>query len=391
MHFALLCGVSQYDNVTYYMRDLVDGLRELGHEVTSVGSDKNISDVLATPCEAYITFNAVQVAAQYPGRHWLDQSGKPMLTWLVDHPAGHLCRLQSYYGRPDAGRLLLVATVCQSHLDYISASIPRRVPRAFLPHFGSVVAPPAPWAERKNLIIMPGSMPEPAHRMLEKIKTELPAALVETCLDAIGFAMADPSRSPHAALRDAFLERGVVIEHSIMMNEPALLNKCDNYVRAARREAILDHCRKAGITVDLFGNIDASIPALAGHRVHGPISYPEILALMSQVKVVINTGAGFYHGSHERLVSAMINGALCFTEETAWLASAFPEGIRPPTFSWTDPGPGCAALRALLANDAAAGELANLGRLACEKAHSRTVRAQQYLDCFDNLRVLIGV
>jgi len=99
---------------------------------------------------------------------------------------------------------------------------------------------------------------------------------------------------------------------------------------------------------------------------------------MRRARIVVDSGAGFPAGSHERGLSAALNGAAVCVEANAFWSSDF--GVHQVAhFAWSDEEP-MQIVAALLADEPRRAALGAEGQAAVGAAHTVRHRAASFLD-----------
>jgi hypothetical protein len=162
----------------------------------------------------------------------------------------------------------------------------------------------------------------------------------------------------------------------------------DRFVRAERRTRALAALRQAGVTATICGSVQPPILALDGHDVRGPVSITELLELMARSRVVVDTGAAFPSGSHERGLCAMMNGALTIVERNAFWDEFGEDEVH--RFSWQDVERLAQAAHSLSDDAAGCRERGRHAQLAVERGHTAAHRAAAVVDAVTALRPSSG-
>lgn len=97
---------------------------------------------------------------------------------------------------------------------------------------------------------------------------------------------------------------------------------CKNY----RRLHCLASLVKNDIFVDVFGAGWENSPFGSKLRLHGKVNYRDNLQIMAQSKIVFTDQAEFNDGAHDRVFTAMLNGAAVVGEYSSFLAAEFVDG-----------------------------------------------------------------
>lgn len=109
------------------------------------------------------------------------------------------------------------------------------------------------------------------------------------------------------------------------------------YVKAVRRAMSIELLIKNDIKVDIFGAGWENIPIVNTSNnvtLHNGTSYQEALDLMGDAKIVYQDQALFNNGAHDRVFSAMLNGAVVVSEYSAYLDEEFENGRDIFLYDW---------------------------------------------------------
>lgn len=106
-----------------------------------------------------------------------------------------------------------------------------------------------------------------------------------------------------------------------------------SYIKAYRRLK----CMKYIIDKGLFAHICGNWPDIyhtSGTVHHGVLPYSEIINLYERSKLIIQDNAGINGGIHERIFSAILNGAVVISENGSYLNKVFVNGQDIILFDW---------------------------------------------------------
>lgn len=99
----------------------------------------------------------------------------------------------------------------------------------------------------------------------------------------------------------------------------------DDYMRYHCRYNIIETLLKAGLKIDLIGQgcemFAEKYPAQIS--VHGGKDVSDTVAIMSRAKIIINAFFPYEMGTHERIITAMLNNAACFSPKNPYLEQEF--------------------------------------------------------------------
>jgi len=102
----------------------------------------------------------------------------------------------------------------------------------------------------------------------------------------------------------------------------------DNYMRFKKKEIIIKGLLDRGIVIHCFGNhwFTTEFMNHPNFLYHGFYECEPMRELFTRTKIIINITSIFLTGSHERVFSSMIRGALCVTDFTGYLGEHFTDG-----------------------------------------------------------------
>ena len=73
-------------------------------------------------------------------------------------------------------------------------------------------------------------------------------------------------------------------------------------------------------------------------NIHGAVSYDTVLDAFSRTKIVVQDQAEFNNGGHDRVFTAMLNGAVVVSEYSSYLDKEFDDGSEIYLFDWKNIG-----------------------------------------------------
>jgi hypothetical protein len=310
MHIGLFLGDALYGLSGYFLRELSRAWRQAGHQVTDipVGDDftRAIQAAVGARLDFVFGYNGFGGSLKVGHRSFYDLVGARFVAWFVDHPAHHRERIAEL---PEGS---LVATIDPTHLAYFPLIGARETAAMWLPHFGSPVLNPG--GRRDIAVLVPGSV-QNADAIRSHWQRRPPIAVA--CEALVERALSRDRIVWHDLLAEV-QEAGVTPADAAPEARHAAVAHADKFVRAHRRVAALTSLGRAGIAATVCGHVDGNIPEFARHDVRGPVPYAQLLRMMGRARLVVDTGAAFPEGSHERGLSAMANGALAVVERNGF-------------------------------------------------------------------------
>lgn len=162
---------------------------------------------------------------------------------------------------------------------------------------------------------------------------------------------------------------------------PVLLS----YIKGWRRQKLLSELIEAGVNVDIFGGGWNSDDFAGRAKIHGEVSYAEMLNVMTYAKVVVNDEACFNNGAHDRVFTAMLNGAAVVSEYSTYLAEEFTVGQDLYLFDWQHIKAQLEICQRLLNDDRLREKMAISAYRKASKRHTWEQRARRLLEVVEML------
>jgi spore maturation protein CgeB len=298
---AVLVAQNPYGTTKSFAKGLVDATVKRGGEASlyEVGGGE-FGDVLRkwekNPPEATLSFSDIQVAGEPLSQH----SPFPHYSLLVD-PAvyfmHHFLSPKSVVTCIDRADIEMLAKVGAPKID-------------FLPHAADGNYQPDFRHERSYSYVFFGSCID--FRELEKswqprFGTQNAVLLKEVSRRAL-FAS--------CSIAEALFESAVPQELFIGFH-----HEVDLYVRGRERVELLQVFPEAHVWGD--GPWKKYLPQ---HHIHPAIAFEETLSIMQQAKFVLNASSRFKESSHERILYALLSGAVPVTATNPYLKQSFHDG-----------------------------------------------------------------
>ena len=261
-----------------------------------------------------------------------DQFQIPFYNIMMDHPFHYKKALDH------APEQMILLCMDENHVQYAERFFPNIRQVKFFPHVGIELAdftPKVPIAERKIDVLYAGGLAryaaeglvpdlgkikefdafELVHRALERLiqEPELTTEyVIEQCLKDINFKYNN-------------IELGGIITE---------LRFLDSFAVSFYREQAVRTLAESGITVTIFGAGWDRCEWEHENIVYGGELPPvQILALMNQSKIVLNTMTWFKRGAHDRIFNGMLAGAAVVSDTSQYMQEHFTSGSQLQLFS----------------------------------------------------------
>lgn len=321
-NILLLKGASKYNVVRCFVDFLGEGLRknhcnvevwDLCH-MDDTEVEARIKEWETDVPDAILSFNAI-------GKESFQQyQDIPFIGWLVDHPIFHHLRLLEW-GQKD-----YAICIDGSHKALIEKYYRNVEGTYFIPHAGIEGKKKIPFSERTIDVLFSGTYTS-SNAYLEELQS-----ILQPYEQKIAFILINRMQEQNLTLEQAL--ESFMVENDIPFTEQEFTHLCLRYVyvdcfmRAFFREELIRALTDNGIMIDIYGDNWDQFECNNKEylRLHEPLDYMDTVEVMCNTKVSLNSIPSFKAGGHERIFTAMLNGALCVTDSNEWLEMQFQDG-----------------------------------------------------------------
>jgi len=157
------------------------------------------------------------------------------------------------------------------------------------------------------------------------------------------------------------------------------------YIKDWRRRRVLEELLAAGIAVDIFGDGWEKGDFSGKAKLHGRVPYEEMVEVTAQAKIVVNDEACFNNGAHDRVFTAMLNGAVVVSEYSTYLAEEFADGQDLFLFDWRHIREQLQVIPKLLRDDGLREKIAAGAYAKAAQRHTWQQRAKRLLEAAEML------
>ena len=199
-----------------------------------------------------------------------------------------------------------------------------------LPMFGLKSKKIKKFEERKIPVFFPGSYLE-EHSTLSNIEKVYPKVMCEIAIGSIRWMEKEKNYHLRSGICSYLSQEGIEYSEDMIYSYLEIYGYLvEDYIRRKLRNQIINILLKSQIPVHVCGanwnilyeKLDASEQKYL--YVHGQnLSIEAISDLMANSKVVLNISPNLHGGLHERVTMAMINGAICVTDENDYILEEF--------------------------------------------------------------------
>ena len=281
---------------------------------------------LLQPVTAAVSFNNIGLHLELEdGQNIWDALQVSFWNILMDHPFHYKKALDT---APDQTTLLCMD---RNHVEYVRRFFPNIKQAVFFPHAGIQVRKKSeilPLRERKIDVLYAGGLSRYAAEGLipdlGKI-TEFDAfALVRNTLERL---IQEPDHTTEQVMEQCLKEMSLAIDDQRLGEIISRLRFVDSFAVSFYREQMVRVLAENGITVTVFGAGWERCEWEHPNFIYGGEIPPgQILELMNQSKVILNTMTWFKRGAHDRIFNGMLAGAAVVTDTSEYLQEQFRDG-----------------------------------------------------------------
>lgn len=384
----ILCviGTSQYQSTMFFMREMAEEMRQCGYEVTVLDANdedayKNQREnVFNQEYDVIFTINGMILEEDSAlGARLLEKQNTLYCTYLMDHPMIHMERLKSTYPH------ILVLSPDRNHAEFVDTYMKHIWCAGFLPHGGCSGDAVKGYRERTLGISFMGSYIPP-----QKIWDGFagyPQAMCELMQETARFLVQQPQQTLEGALQKALADRKIAVGEEQFMQMIGECRNVDRYIRSYYRDAVIRVLVESGITVDVYGDGWDSFKTSQGQylRVHPAVSYEDSLEITGNSKISLNIMPWFKDGSHDRVFTAMLNGAVCLTDGSTYLQEVGKEDENIYFYSLKGLKYLPAKVRRILKEEDKSEAVAQAGTALAKQHHTWKNRAWEVMDYWQQL------
>lgn len=247
----------------------------------------------------------------------------PVFGHIVDHPIYHNARVATIHGDN-----MYVGCIDRKHVEYIQNYYPGVKNALFIPHGGFLPQRIVPYEERSIDLYFPCSYKRPSKirddiDKLPQVYRNVAYLLIERMLEDRLLTLQDALYAYLEKIRFEYTSE----EFSQLM---CILNSVDKYIREYSRDKCIRCLIESGIRVTVSGSgwEDFDADLLSEVHVLGSegIDFLEVVETMADSKFVLNNAPAYQYGTHERIFTSMLCGAICLTHDFPIMHEEFIDG-----------------------------------------------------------------
>lgn len=306
--------------------------------------------------------------------------GIPYINILMDHPF--------HYEKPllKAPSTAIVLCTDRNHVRYIRRFFRNIRQTDFLPHAGVELGRKhKPLADRRIDVLYAGALP------IYTVSEMIPDLTSIRELDAQKMAgeilqelAVHPEKTTEQAIEEYVDATGVSMSEEQLQRLIVKMRFLDSYATSFFREQAVRILVESGIHVTAYGTgwdqCDWSDNPYLTYG--GKVPASQILPLMNDSKIVLNTMTWFKAGAHDRIFNGMLAGAAVVTDDSTYMQREFTDGKELVMFSLKELATLPERVFNLFGHMDRMQEMADCGYQAAKSRHTWKNRAEYIRECF---------
>lgn len=390
-----------YDTMDLFTDELMQAFETKGYLTIALNAERmedslgQLSGLLGVSClkreeadlaqeAACITFNNMGYnLCEDRGFNLWEQYNIPYYDIQMDHPFHYVDKLKRL---PRTTRLYCID---RNHVAYVRRFFNNIRWADFLPHGGTAVdardMPVLPLKERPVDVLYAGSLSKYRIELLipdfDQFRT---FDAGELCSQVLQELVRHPSRTTEEVLEEYFAGLELAMTEELLGEYISQFRFLDAYAVSFFREQAVRLLVENGIRVAVYGE-GWERTDWCGHEnliLGGKVLAPQVLALMHQSKIVLNTMTWFKDGSHDRVFNGMLAGAVVVSDSSRYLKEQFVNHEEAELFALEEIGELPAIVGELLDDLPRAQRIADAGRKKAMEAHTWEQRARVIEEAF---------
>jgi len=380
-----------YDTLDLFSDKLAEAFAELGYEIFSYDaraqekSKQALLEMLTARKRnaAVVTFNNMGYNLEQDGVNVWEQFDVPYINILMDHPF--------HFERPlkDAPSTAITLCTDRNHVKYIRRYYKNIRQTDFLPHAGIELGRKhKPLSERKIDVLYAGALPIfTVGKMIPNLDEMYGMDLRDMMREVLWELIVHPDKTTEQAIEE-YVQANTKSECELSEEELRKvivhMRFLDSYATSFFREQAVRSLVENGIEVTAYGvGWDSCEWSNNPHlKYGGKVLAPDILPLMNDSKIVLNTMTWFKAGAHDRVFNGMLAGAAVVTDNSTYLQHECTDGKELVMFKRSEIATLPDRVCDLFGHMDRAQEMAECGYQFARDNHTWKNRAEYIEECF---------
>ncbi len=310
---------------------IAEGVRELGYEIELFDmTDKSQVRIAKNPdlyenVDFIYSLNAIRPFVENKtGFRYYRDKGCVFVAHIIDPPLLHHKRL---YFHND-----MIGFIDRNHVAMVNKYCNLQSRQFFLPHGGSCAKAEDFAPERDIDIMFVGTYYDPEARYA-KINAVKSNGIRKILLDTAEILLKQDTMPIIDALAEVLRNYGFdLADKNLFFTMAEYYPLIDAYLRAEKRLNCLKKLDDAGIAIDIWGSWPDDL--FKHHRIHPPCPTIELNKIITRARMCIDLGM-YEDGSHDRVFSAMLSGAVPIVMENNYHREVLSDGTNTIMYKYT--------------------------------------------------------
>ena len=330
-----------------------------------------------------VTFNNMGYNLEVDGVNVWERFDVPYINILMDHPF--------HFEKPmkEAPKTAIVLCTDRNHVKYIRRFYKNIHQTDFLPHAGIELGRKhKPLKERKIDVLYAGALPiYTVGKMIPDLGEMYGLDTADMMREVLQELVVHPDKTTECAIEEyvhANVKYGQELEEGQIRHLITHMRFLDSYATSFFREQAVRSLVENGIEVTAYGvGWDLCEWSSSPHlKYRGKVLAPQILPLMNDAKVVLNTMTWFKSGAHDRIFNGMLAGSVVVTDDSTYLRRECTDGKELVMFRREDILTLPERVCDLFGHMQRAQEIADCGYEFAKQYHTWKNRAEYIVECF---------
>lgn len=304
----------------------------------------------------------------------------PYLNILMDHPF--------HYEKPlrNAPTTSIVLCTDRNHVKYIRRFYKNIRQVDFLPHAGvELHCKHKPIEERGIDVLYAGALPiYTVGRMIPDLSSIQEVDGEDMMQSVLSELVHHPEKTTEQAIEEYVKSKRNDVSEERLQEIIVKMRFVDSYATSFFREQAVRILVESGIQVTAYGTgWDQCDWSGNPHLTYGgKVLAPQILPMMNNSKIVLNTMTWFKAGAHDRIFNGMLAGAAVVTDDSVYMRREFTDGKELVMFSLHDLASLPERVFDLFGHITHMQEIADCGYHAALENHTWKSRAEYLVECY---------
>lgn len=375
-----------YESNCFFVAELEKELIKLGYFVEVCELDTKEKDLeekleqyIGKTFRAIIDFNsALQRLEMDNGERYLDQINAPFYNYIVDHPLYHHPVIKLNLKQSN------IICIDREHVNYINKYYQNIEKVIFMPLGAMQALNIIPYRERNIDVLFLGTYTS-SKKILEQIEEDDRRDEIILLIDEL---KNNTNQTQEEALLKVLKHEGEVLNNSEFADRLNACHLADIYLRAYYREILLQILLDHNMDISVFGYGWEEFACRKKEHlmIKDYVSFPVSLEIIADSKVVLNIMPWFKDGVHDRVLSAMVNKAVCVTDSSTYVNENFTDGENLILYSLDQMEVLPSKIKEILINTKRAEEIIECGYQTVIEKHMWKNRIQENIELIDEWR-----